>query len=583
MKLKNPFPVWDKKKILVTSLFLAAVLILSILIGALNITVTANISGREYSIDNIVSHNAAISEKEHSIYDQEAAEEVRGYISGALYGYGIENETITHLPRLDYNEKTQEFTYPTPKNIYAEIAGTSGVNILLIAHYDSCPYKIKYGEASEGSHGAIDDGYGVSVLLELARIYSKEANLKNGIKFAFVDGEESGLLGSYALVKEYADWLKDVNFVINVEARGETGPVYLFQTSDNNEKIIEFYKNAGFPYTFSIASDVYSMLPNDTDLSPFLENGYAGINLATLDSLKNYHNQNDVFATIDEASLAKYCDTLLPLLDEYAFNSKYSDMNYFYGSQNQLFFTLFPNALVNYSATTGWVFFAITLALIAVTVGLFIWKKKINIIKVLISLALDIGLLAALCGIGFIVALLSCAVCGVNYHFMFVIGVPADVGLMIAFIVISIAAVVVCTLLKRKLNITYLEMSTGALIFNGILSIVCAAVLFGGTFIFVIPALIFGLGALTAFIKNDKIKTPVAGTVTAVGSLFMLSFYVSLIYSLYLSLTFGALGLLLVFAAIPFMLCLPPAFDFYGKETQIKTPVSERDNKEAAV
>lgn len=566
MKLKALFPSWDKTKTIITSIFLIAIFVLSALVGTLNITVTNNTSSHNYSVDNIVSHLTTISQKEHSIYDEEAAAEVRNYISSTLYSYGMENETITHLPRYDYNEKTQEFSYISPKNIYAELPGTSGINVLLIAHYDSCPYKVKYGEASEGSHGAIDDGYGVSVLLELARIYSSEKNLKNGIKFAFVDGEESGLLGSYALVEEYADWLSDINLVINVEARGETGPVYLFQTSEKSNKIIDFYKHAGYPYTFSIAADIYNILPNDTDLSPFLENGYAGMNLATLDSLKNYHNERDVFTTIDENTLAKYCDTLLPLLDEYTLNAKYSDMNYFHGSKDSLFFTLLPNVLVSYSEIAGWVFFGIILTLVIALITVLIWKKKINIVKLIISFALDIALLGVICGIGFIVALISCAICGVNYHFMFVIGVSADVGLLIAFSIISIAAVMLMTFIKRKLGIKYIEMTTGAIIFNEILSIVSAIVLFGGTFIFVIPVLLYAIGVALTFIKKDKIKTPLIGATTAIASLFTLSMYVSLVYSVYVSLTFGALGILLILVLIPFMLFIPSSFDFYGKE-----------------
>lgn len=576
MNFRLLFPVWGKKKTLVTSIFLVVTVILAILIGTLNITVTANTSDRSYSVDNIVSHVAAISQKEHSVYDAEAEEEVRNYISGTLYGYGIENEIIAHLPRPDYNEKTQEISYIPPKNIYAELKGTSGINVLLIAHYDSCPYKIKYDEASEGSHGAIDDGYGVSVLLELARIYSEADGLKNGIKFAFVDGEENGLLGSYALVEEYADWLSDVNFVINVESRGETGPVYLFQTSPNNDKIIDLYRHAGYPYTFSVAADVYNLLPNDTDLSPFLENGYAGINLASLDSLKNYHNERDVFATIDENTLAKYCDTLLPLLDEYAFNTKYSEIGWFQGDGDTLFFTLFPNALVSYGAAVGWAFFGITLALIIALVAASVWKNRVNIIKLLISFAIDIALLAVLCGVGFIISLISCAICGATYHFMFVIAVPADAGLLIAFSIISAASVVFVTFIKRKLGIEYIEMTVGAVVLNGILSVVCAAILFGGTFIFVIPALLYGIGAAVGLIKNEKIKTPLAGTLTAVAALFTLSLFISIVYSVYVSLTFGALGILLILAALPFMPFIPLAFDFYGGENAEKLKTSTK-------
>lgn len=583
MKIKPPFPARDKMKTIITCAFLAAILALSSLIGALNITFTANTSKRDYSVDNIVSHIATISQKEHSIYDTEANAEVRSYISSTLYGYGMENEIITHLPRYDHNEKTDEFSYIAPNNVYAEIAGTSGVNILLIAHYDSCPYKIKYGEASEGSHGAIDDGYGTAVLLELARIYSQVVGLKNGIKFAFVDGEENGLLGSYALVEEYADWLTDVNLVINVESRGETGPVYLFQTSDNDDKIIELYGHAGFPYTFSVASDIYGIMPNDTDLSPFLENGYPGLNVATLDNLKNYHNAGDKFENIDEVSLAKYCDTLLPLLDEYTQNDKYSDIDYFKGTHDTLFFTLFPNAMVSYSAAAGWAFFAIALAAVAALVGVFIYKKKINIKRALVSLALDIALLAVICGLGFLICVISCAVCGVNFHFMFVIGVGADVGILITLCVLSAAAVAVVTLIKRKFGITYREMSVGAILFNALLSIVCACVLFGGSFIFVITTLLYTCGSALTVINKDKLRSALVGAAVGVASLFTISFYISLVYSVYLSLSFGALGLLLLITALPFTLCLPHVFGFYGEREDGNLEKAEADVAESGV
>ncbi len=581
MKLKLTPLNWGKKKTIVTSVFLSAIFLLSILIAVLNITYTTNTSEKDYSLDNIVSHVAAISRKEHSIYQQENLSEVRNYVSSTLYGYGIENETITHRKRYAFNDKIGEPVPFSPKNLYAQIDGTSGTNILLVCHYDACGYKIKYGEASEGSHGAIDDGYGVAVVLELARIYSKESGLKNGIKLAFLDAEEEGCLGSAALVEEYESWLDDVNIVINVEARGETGPVYLFQTSDNNRKVIEFYKNAGFPYTFSMAAEIYDVMPNDTDLSAFLEHGYAGLNVATLDSLKNYHNAGDAFKNIDPDTLAKYCDTLLPLLDEYTENGKYSDMHYFESKDDCLFFTLLPGALVSYSKITGWVFFGIVLALIAALTVVLIKFKKINIIKALISLALDIGLLVILCGIGFIVALISCAICGANYHFMFVIAVSADAGLLITFCIIAIAAAVVLTLIKRKLGISFTEMTVGALVFNAILAIVCAAILFGGSFIFVIPALLMAICAFFTLIKNEKVKSCLTGAVTGVCMLFAFSFYVSLIYSVYVSLTFGALGVLIMCAAIPFLLCTPSALGFYGEKSASVQQVS--DESEVAI
>lgn len=565
----------NKLKILFTSIFAAVVVLLSVLIGTLNITYSTNVSDKEYFLDNMLSHILSISEKEHSVYNEEEAEEVRNYISSTLFSYGVENEIITHNDVTLYNGKTGEFSYYKPKNIYAEIAGESGVNVLLVAHYDSCGYKIKYDEPSEGSHGALDDGYGVAAVLELARIFSSEKNLKNGIKIAIFDAEEEGVLGSEALVKEYPEWLDDVNLVINIEGRGNKGPVYLFQTSGNNSRIIDFYKNAGFPYSFSLAADVYDMLPNDTDLSPFLEYGYAGMNFAVLESLKVYHNDKDNYSSVDAATVAKYGDTLLPLVDEYTSNEKYSSINYFKDGHDTLFFTLFPNALVSYSAVTGWIFFGVIIALVGALTVISILKKKISWKRFLISLAIDLAFILVACGLGFLVAVLASVCSGVNYHVIFVIGVAFDGGLLIIFALLMAAAFVMGTLVKSRLGFTHSETALGGLTINTLLAIVCAAVLFGGTFIFVIPVLLYALGeGVKLFVKNEKVRTGVVCATCAVASVFTLSAYISLIYSLYVSLTFGALGLITVFAVLPLTMCVPQILGLFPN-APVKAEVKE--------
>lgn len=562
IEFKNLIP--NKRRALFTAIFCVAAALLSALIAALNISYTANKSGENYSVDNMLSHILAVSEKQHSVYDEAASGEVRSYISSTLFSYGIENEIITHNTAYIYDEKNGEIVPYKPKNIYAEIAGDSGTSVLLVAHYDSCGYKIKYDEASEGSHGALDDGYGVAALLELARIYSSKQNLKNGIKLAIVDGEEEGLIGSEALVNEYAQWIDDVNIVINVECRGNKGPLYLFQTSDGDSKIIDFYKKAGFPYSFSIAADIYGMLPNDTDLSPFLEKGFAGMNFATLDSLKVYHNEKDNYSAVNLRSLAKYCDTLLPLLNEYTMNEKYGAPDYFKSGHDTLFFTLFPDALVSYSAVTGWIFFGLIIALVGGIIGFSVYKKRMGWKKLLVSAGVDFTFLIAVCGMGFLIALIACACSGVAFHVMFVIGVAFDGGLIVIFSLLAIAAFAFATLVKAKLGVSYSEMTCGGLMINTLLAIVCAAVISGGTFLFVIPVLLYALGeAVKLFVSNEKIKTGVTVATCAVATVFTLSLYISLLYSLYVSLTFGALGFLLIFAVLPFTMCTPQAFGLF--------------------
>lgn len=548
----------SKRRVWFTGIFAVVVAVVAVIIGVLNINATANLSDKQYSVDTMLSHILALSEKEHSIYDEEALDEVRSYISSTLFAYGIQNEIVTHNGAYVYNEKTDEIVTYRPQNIYAEIPGESGTNILLIAHYDSCGYKIKYGEASDGSHGAMDDGYGVAVVLELARIYASVPHLKNGIKIAFLDAEEVGVVGSEALVNEYADWLADVNLVMNVEGRGSTGPLYLFQTSTHNSRIIDFYHKAGFPYSFSIAADIYNLLPNNTDLSPFLDNGYAGMNFAVLDNLKVYHNAKDVYASVEAKTLARYCNTLLPLLDEYTTQTRYAAVDYFTNGHQTLFFTLLPNVFVSYSAVTGWIAFVLVVALVVTIAILSILKKSVNWKKLLISLGLDLAFMMAACGLGFVVALLACLFSGVKFHLIFVIGVACDGGLLTLLILLMLAAFVVATWFKRKLGITCAEMTLGGLIINTILAIVCAAVVFGGTFMFVIPVLLYALGELAKLlIPHDKAKSIVLATTCAVATVFTVSAYISLIYSLYVTLTFGALGFMTIFAILPMTMCAP--------------------------
>ncbi len=570
-KLKQWLSWLRRPQVLITAGLLTVVMLLAVLIGTLNLTVTANLSGHEYSVENMLAHDYVISQKEHSIFSSEENQaEVRNYIASTLYSYGIKNETIKHRTRYVYNEKTDLSEPYAPKNIYAEIPGSSGTNILVICHYDSCPYKIKYNEASEGSHGAIDDGYGVAVVLELARIYQSQTGLKNGLKLAFVDAEEVGVVGSEALVEEYGAWLSDVNLVLNVEARGEKGPVYLFQTSGQNRKLIEFYQHAGFPFTFSLAAEIYDMMPNDTDLSPFLEHGYAGLNVATLDSLKTYHNQFDRFDVIEGETLARYCDTLLPLLDEYTSHDQYAAMDYFTNASDALFFTLLPNVLVHYDAVAGWVFLGLTLlAVVALCVFLLV-KHHLNPLKLLISLGIDLGVLAVICGFGFLVALIACAICGVNFHLMFVIGVGGDVALLIIFAMLTIVATLVATLLKRKLGIKYREMSVGMLVVYSMLCVVCAAVLFGGSFAFVIPTLLTTICVSLTLLKNPKLRSVLVGLTGAITAIFTFSFTILLVYSVYVSLTFGALGFLLLLTALPCALLFPTLCDVYRENVEVK-------------
>ena len=63
----------------------------------------------------------------------------------------------------------------------------------------------------------------------------------------------------------------DGGVVLNFEARGTTGPAIMFETSRGNADLVGVFAEAApHPVATSFAVEVYRMLPNDTDFTPFL-------------------------------------------------------------------------------------------------------------------------------------------------------------------------------------------------------------------------------------------------------------------------------------------------------------------------
>src|SRR5262249_49535848 len=105
--------------------------------------------------------------------------------------------------------------------------------LMLCAHYDSVP---------EGP-GAGDNASGVAAVLETLRALKASPVLDRDVIVLLDDGEEDGYLGSGIFVDEHP-WAKEVGVVINVDARGNSGPSIMFETSDNNGWLIRQYSQA---------------------------------------------------------------------------------------------------------------------------------------------------------------------------------------------------------------------------------------------------------------------------------------------------------------------------------------------------
>jgi len=214
---------------------------------------------KDFSSDRALNYLKEVAKEPHPI-GSSANKKVKDYIVKHFQNIDIPVE-IQSKPVKDISggEYAIEIGAENVENIIAKIQGTSGDDnaILLTAHYDS---EIE-------TPGASDDGYGVVTIMEAARALKQMPAPKNTIYFVLTDGEEQGLLGASAL-QERTDILDEVRVMLNFEARGNTGVPIMFETSSNDLKLVQLYKETvPYPVAYSFASEMYKKMPNDTDFT----------------------------------------------------------------------------------------------------------------------------------------------------------------------------------------------------------------------------------------------------------------------------------------------------------------------------
>lgn len=213
---------------------------------------------------------------------------------------------------ISYTESTQDSCYGsrffracgTVTNISALAIPGSGRDVLLMAHTDSNPR----------GPGAADDASGVAVILETLRaLKARHLSGNRPVVALFADGEEKGLLGGAAFARDPAN-IARTGAVVNIEARGNQGKSLLFQTSPGDAALIDLYaKAAPHPAASSLYGEIYKVLPNDTDLSPFLEAGATGVNFAFIGHMTDYHTINDRRSHISPATLQHQGENVLAM------------------------------------------------------------------------------------------------------------------------------------------------------------------------------------------------------------------------------------------------------------------------------
>ncbi len=229
---------------------------------------------------------------------------------GSVAAATVRRRLVAILTRLGYQPTIQAGfacdewgACASVQNVLARLDGTEtgGPAVLLASHYDSVP----------AGPGASDDGAGVAVNLEVARVLKSRGPARHSIILLFDEGEEQGLLGAHAFVESHP-WAKQVRAVVNVEARGTSGGSLMFETGSANNWLIQMYARAvPHPMTSSIYYAVYKLLPNDTDFSVFHPFGYEGFNFANIGEVARYHTPLDDFENTDPRTIQHHGENAL--------------------------------------------------------------------------------------------------------------------------------------------------------------------------------------------------------------------------------------------------------------------------------
>ena len=245
----------------------------------------------------------------------------------------------------------------TVKNIMARIPGTNSTGtVVLAAHYDSAVH----------SYGATDAGNGVAAILETARALLSGPSIQNDVILLITDAEEPSLYGARAFVEQHP-WAEETGIVLNAEGRGYYGPVIMFRTSKPNGNLIKTLgKTTTQPLGNSLLNDVFQYVPNNTDLTVFLDDGYAGMDFANVHGFSHYHTPLDNFQNADPRSLQHHGDYLLPLAKAFG-NQNLTEVD----ESDRVYFTLPLLGFIHYSES-----WSIPISILAVFFVLFLFMKE---------------------------------------------------------------------------------------------------------------------------------------------------------------------------------------------------------------
>jgi len=227
-------------------------------------------------------------------------------ISKGDYGLVEYNMAKGRNPVLEFSIDQRVEDRPTPLyNVVAEIRGSINPSeyVVISGHFDSWD--------GFGSQGAMDNGTGSSMVLELARVFAKlKIRPLRSIRFILWSGEEQGLLGSRGYTEKHKDELEKIQAVF-VEDHGQNPYQAIVVQEDMKPYFESVVARLATAYPeFPFALQTTQRLPaGGSDHGSFIARGVPGFQLQKAEGPVKYaeiwHTQLDQIRYVQRRCIAQ--------------------------------------------------------------------------------------------------------------------------------------------------------------------------------------------------------------------------------------------------------------------------------------
>jgi len=321
-----------------------------------------------FSAERAMAAINRLADEPHSVLRRGAHGRARDDVIGMFSDLGY-TPTVHSDPMFDLSDPAdkrifndlsaeQQATLKDAKadTIVVDVPGKSEHTMALMAHYDSATVEAdESGQrppAAAPSLGAADDGYGVAAIVETLRALKADGRQpENSLKIVITDGEEIGLVGARNEMRHHRADYEDVDLVLNLEARGTSGPALMFETSPNNSAVAGYFlSHVKQPVAGSLLPSLYARMPNTTDMAAFIPEGFTVLNIAAIGDAEHYHHPTDAPRYVDHSTLQHYGDQVLDLARAWAFDGQAPTLK---ADDDLHFFQLWRGLTVRYPAAVG--------------------------------------------------------------------------------------------------------------------------------------------------------------------------------------------------------------------------------------